>query len=45
MNYDKWKAQLEMTENLIEVLYGLIPEDLEKAQEVTRRIKEILTAK
>ena len=45
MNYDKWKAQLDVVENLIEVLYGLIPEDLEKAQEVNQRIKEVLAAK
>ena len=44
MNYDKWKSQIDVVENLIEVLYGLIPEDLEKAQEVNQRIREALSA-
>ncbi len=44
MNYDKWKSQMDIVENLMEVLYGLIPEDLEQAQAVNQKIKETLLA-
>ena len=41
-NYEVWKSQLAIFNNLTEILYGLAPEDLENASQVNRRIKETL---
>ena len=43
MKYDRWKSQIEIMENLMEVLYGINPEDLDQATDVDQRIKEVLT--
>ena len=44
MKYDKWKSQVDITASLIEVLYGLVPENLSQASEVDQRIREVLKA-
>lgn len=43
MNYDKWKSQVDITASLIEVLYGVSPEDFDKADDVDHKIREVLT--
>lgn len=44
MKYEKWKSQIDITASLIEVLYGLEPENLSQASEVDERIREVLKA-